>query len=73
MLKTVTDGHADEEVLGKLQALSEVVRVPASAASASPRQSGVEYDELFHDEYLAHVRDHRCPGGVCKALMHIQH
>jgi Na+-translocating ferredoxin:NAD+ oxidoreductase RNF subunit RnfB len=23
----------------------------------------------FYDEYLAHVKDHKCPAGQCKALM----
>jgi Na+-translocating ferredoxin:NAD+ oxidoreductase RNF subunit RnfB len=23
----------------------------------------------FRDEYLAHIRDHRCPAAVCKALL----
>ena len=23
----------------------------------------------FYDEYLAHVVDHKCPGGQCKALV----
>ena len=24
----------------------------------------------FRDEYEAHVKEHRCPAGVCKALLH---
>lgn len=24
---------------------------------------------LFHDEYVAHARDHKCPSGVCKKLL----
>ena len=24
----------------------------------------------FHDEYLAHIVSHKCPAGVCKALLH---
>ncbi|HEY5133768.1 MAG TPA: NADH-ubiquinone oxidoreductase-F iron-sulfur binding region domain-containing protein, partial [Candidatus Krumholzibacteriaceae bacterium] len=24
----------------------------------------------FKDEYVAHIRDKRCPAGVCKALLH---
>ncbi len=26
----------------------------------------------FRDEYEAHIRDHRCPAGVCKALFHYE-
>jgi NADH-quinone oxidoreductase subunit F len=25
--------------------------------------------KYFEDEYIAHVRDHRCPAGVCKKLI----
>ena len=26
----------------------------------------------FRDEYEAHIKEHRCPAGVCKALLHFE-
>ena len=28
--------------------------------------------KYFWDEYIAHVRDHRCPAGVCKKLVRFE-
>ena len=33
--------------------------------AANPALSTLKY---FRDEYLAHVEQHRCPAGVCRAL-----
>ncbi|MCK4472017.1 MAG: 4Fe-4S binding protein, partial [Anaerolineae bacterium] len=34
--------------------------------AANPVFSTIRY---FREEYEAHIRDHRCPAGVCKALI----
>jgi ferredoxin len=34
--------------------------------AANPVLSTLRY---FRDEYEAHIREHRCPAGVCKALI----
>ncbi|MBM3791043.1 MAG: 4Fe-4S dicluster domain-containing protein, partial [Acidobacteria bacterium] len=35
-------------------------------SSANPLLTTLKY---FEDEYLAHIREHKCPAGVCRALI----
>ncbi len=35
-------------------------------SAPNPVLTTVKY---FRDEYLAHINDHKCPAGVCKALI----
>ncbi|MCK7505405.1 MAG: 4Fe-4S binding protein [Desulfobacterales bacterium] len=39
------------------------------SSAPNPVLSTLRY---FRDEYDAHIRDHRCPAGVCKALIHYE-
>jgi NADH-quinone oxidoreductase subunit F len=66
----VTEGKATEEDLAKAEHLSITIEKASlcglGQSGANPFLSTIKY---FRDEYLAHIRDHRCPAGVCKALI----
>jgi NADH:ubiquinone oxidoreductase subunit F (NADH-binding)/NAD-dependent dihydropyrimidine dehydrogenase PreA subunit len=58
---------------GDIDLLAELGDVIANASlcglgtsAPNPVLSTIKY---FRDEYEAHIRDHKCPGGVCQALI----
>jgi NADH-quinone oxidoreductase subunit F len=66
----ISEGMATESDLDKMEQLSAVI-IDASLcglgkSGPNPFLSTIQY---FRDEYLAHIRDKRCPAGVCKALI----
>ncbi len=69
LLEKICAGKGTEEDLEQMRNLSSVIKDTAlcglGQTSPNPVLSTLEY---FHDEYLAHVRDHKCPAGQCKAL-----
>jgi len=71
ILEKITEGKATEEDLTLLRNLGHVIKDTSlcmlGGSSPNPVLSTLEH---FYDEYLAHVRDHRCPAGQCKALVH---
>jgi len=71
ILEKITEGKATEEDLTLLRNLGQVIKDTSlcmlGGSSPNPVLSTLEH---FYDEYLAHVRDHRCPAGQCKALVH---
>ncbi|UCC58345.1 MAG: 4Fe-4S binding protein, partial [Candidatus Bathyarchaeum sp.] len=73
MLKTVvsiTNGLGKEEDLKLLEELAEMVRdfslCGLGKTAPNPVLSSLRY---FKDEYEAHVRDKKCPAGICKNLI----
>jgi len=70
LLTRITEGKAVEEDLERLKNLSEVIKDTSlcglGQSSPNPVLSTLKY---FMHEYLAHVNDHSCPAGECKALM----
>ncbi len=70
MLETITQGKATMEDLDKLRNLSIVIKDTSlcglGQTSPNPVLSTMEN---FRDEYIAHVVDHKCPSGQCKALL----
>lgn len=71
MLDKITLGKADEDELTKLRNLANVIKDTSlcGLGQTSPNPVLSTMDN-FADEYLAHVRDGKCPAGQCKALMH---
>lgn len=71
MLDKITLGKADEGYLVKLRNLANVIKDTSlcGLGQTSPNPVLSTLDN-FYDEYLAHVRDGKCPAGQCKALMH---
>ena len=70
LIVAISEGRATEEDLDRMERLSEVV-VRSSLcglgkSGPNPFLSTIMY---FRDEYLAHIRDKRCPAGVCKELI----
>lgn len=70
MLEKICEGKGTMEDLDLLRNLSHVVKDTSlcglGQTSPNPVLSTMEN---FMDEYLAHVVDHKCPSGQCKALL----
>lgn len=70
ILTRITDGKGTMEDLENLRTLSQVIKDTAlcGLGQTSPNPVLSTLDN-FYDEYLAHIRDHKCPAGRCKALL----
>ncbi|MFC1699735.1 NADH-ubiquinone oxidoreductase-F iron-sulfur binding region domain-containing protein [Candidatus Omnitrophota bacterium] len=70
ILQRITEGAGEEQDLELLQELGERVSESSLCAlgqtAANPVVTTLRY---FHDEYLAHIRDKKCPAGVCTELL----
>lgn len=70
LLEQIGAGQATMAHLELLQELAEVVRDASlcqlGATAPNPVLTTLAY---FRDEYEAHIRDHKCRAGVCKALV----
>ncbi len=70
MLDKITEGKGTLQDLDLLRNLSGVIKDTSlcGLGQTSPNPVLSTLDN-FYDEYLAHVVDHKCPSGQCKALM----
>lgn len=70
ILTRITEGKGTMEDLENLRTLSQVIKDTAlcGLGQTSPNPILSTLDN-FYDEYLAHIRDHKCPAGRCKALL----
>jgi len=70
ILTAITEGKGKDEDIELLEELGGVIKETSLCAlggtAANPVLSTIRY---FHDEYEAHVRERRCPAGVCKELI----
>jgi NADH-quinone oxidoreductase subunit F len=70
ILNRICDGEGQEGDIELLEELSEVVQDASLCAlgttAPNPVLSTIRY---FKDEYEAHIRERRCPAGVCKSLV----
>ncbi len=70
LLTKITDGRGTEEDLVKMEELCNYIKDNAlcglGQTAPNPVLSTMRH---FKDEYIAHVRDKKCPAGVCKNLM----
>jgi len=70
ILHDICDGKGTEDDIKLLESMSQGLVDGALCAlgstAANPVLSTLKY---FRDEYVAHVRDKKCPAGVCKALI----
>ncbi len=70
MLEKVTSGRATMEDLDKMEKLCHYIKENSlcglGQTAPNPVLSTLRY---FREEYEAHVRDKRCPAGVCKKLI----
>lgn len=69
ILEKITQGKGEEGDIEKLETLAKNIKASAlcglGQTAPNPVLSTLRY---FRDEYIAHVRDKRCPAGVCKAM-----
>ncbi|MEW6555567.1 MAG: NADH-ubiquinone oxidoreductase-F iron-sulfur binding region domain-containing protein [Actinomycetota bacterium] len=70
LLEGITEGRGGEEHVAQLEELCDLLTWGAlcglGTSAANPVLSTIKY---FRDEYDAHIRDKKCPAGVCKALI----
>ncbi|HEY9125411.1 MAG TPA: NADH-quinone oxidoreductase subunit NuoF [Bacteroidales bacterium] len=70
ILEKIAQGKGTIEDLELLRNLGNVIKDTSlcmlGGSSPNPVLSTLDH---FYDEYLAHVKDHKCPAGQCKALM----
>jgi NADP-reducing hydrogenase subunit HndC len=70
LLEKITEGKGEEGDIEKLQTLAMNIKDSALCAlgqtAPNPILSTIRY---FRDEYEAHIKDKRCPAGVCAALL----
>ncbi len=66
----ISEGKGTEEDLALAEELSDTINGASlcglGQSGANPFLSTLQY---FRDEYLTHIRDRKCPAGVCKALI----
>lgn len=69
ILQKICDGNGEEEDLDKLEKLALNIKKASlcglGQTAPNPVLSTLKY---FREEYLAHIRDKKCPAGECKAL-----
>ncbi|MFA5973916.1 MAG: NADH-quinone oxidoreductase subunit NuoF [Lentimicrobiaceae bacterium] len=70
MLGKICDGKGTMKDLDLLRNLSHVIKDTSlcGLGQTSPNPVLSTMDN-FYDEYLAHIIDHKCPSGQCKALL----
>ena len=70
LLNKITAGEGTMEILEKLKTLSATIKDTALCGLGQTAPNPVLSTLAnFEDEYLAHVKDHRCPAGVCANLI----
>ncbi|MGD0625106.1 MAG: NADH-quinone oxidoreductase subunit NuoF [Thermodesulfobacteriota bacterium] len=71
VLTDITEGRGTEKSIPLLEELSQAIILGSLCAlggtAPNPVLSTLRY---FRDEYEAHIKEKRCPAGVCKELIH---
>lgn len=71
ILTDITEGRGEESHIDTLEWLCDIVANTSLCAlggsAPNPVMSTLRY---FRDEYIAHIKERRCPAHVCKALVH---
>ena len=70
LLTKITDGRGEMEDLDRIEELAKYIKANSlcglGQTAPNPVLSTMRY---FRDEYIAHIKDKRCPAGVCKKLI----
>ncbi len=70
ILNKICDGKGTMEDLDELKNLAETIKDSALCGLGQTAPNPVLSTlNNFYDEYVAHVVEHRCPAGTCKALI----
>ncbi len=71
LLTKITEGNGTMEDLETIEELCEHIKASAlcglGQTAPNPVLSTLKH---FRDEYEAHIKEKRCPAGVCKSLLH---
>ncbi len=71
ILTRITEGKGEEGDIERLKYLANAIKdgslCQLGGTAPSPVLTTIRY---FEDEYDAHIKDKRCPAGVCTALIH---
>ncbi|AFK87131.1 MULTISPECIES: NADH-quinone oxidoreductase subunit NuoF [Thermoanaerobacterium] len=70
LLNKITSGKGEEGDIEKLETLANSIKASSlcglGQTAPNPVLSTIRY---FRDEYEAHIKEKRCPAGVCQALL----
>lgn len=70
MLDKITEGRGEEGDIERMLSLAETISAASlcglGQTASNPVTSTIEF---FRDEYEAHIRDKKCPAGICSALL----
>ena len=70
ILEKITSGNGEMEDIARMEELCNYIKSASlcglGQTAPNPVLSTLRY---FRDEYIAHVRDKKCPAGVCKKLL----
>ena len=70
MLTDITEGKADMQELEKMENLCHYIKENSlcglGQTAPNPVLSTLQY---FRDEYVEHIKEHKCRAGVCKAVL----
>ncbi|MBN2801950.1 MAG: NADH-quinone oxidoreductase subunit NuoF [Deltaproteobacteria bacterium] len=70
LVTEISEGKGDETTIDLIEELAETVETGSLCAlgktGVNPIKSTLKY---FRDEYEAHIKEKRCPAGVCKELI----
>ncbi|HEX2945040.1 MAG TPA: NADH-quinone oxidoreductase subunit NuoF [Clostridia bacterium] len=70
ILEKITSGKGEMEDIDKLELLAKNITASALCGlGQSAPQPVLSTLRFFRDEYIAHVKDKKCPAGVCKSMM----
>jgi len=73
ILERITEGNGEEDDIEKLEKLANTIKKASicglGQTAPNPVLSTIKY---FRDEYVAHIKDGKCPAGECKALANIE-
>jgi heterodisulfide reductase subunit A-like polyferredoxin len=71
ILTRITEGKGTMADLDRLRMLSSTIKDTAlcGLGQTSPNPVLSTLDN-FYDEYIAHVKDQKCPAGQCKSMLH---
>ena len=70
LLKLITSGNGKMEHIEELKRLSRVIKDTALCGLGQTAPNPILSTlEAFEDEYLAHIKDKKCPAGYCSELL----
>ena len=72
ILQKICDGNGEEEDLEKLEYLANQVKAASVCGLGQTAPNPVlSTMKFFRDEYIEHVRDHKCRAVACKSMANI--